>query len=200
MNKASRPETPTKRKAPPLDSTELANEKPGARAWQAHVPAEDPGREQVFEPKDPKETEGSLFLAIGSALAVVGLVDIGLLWYPVQLGSAGWEFATVSRTFTSAPMTLVGLVLMASGLLRRGVSPGVVRGMAFGFAALSFLLVLLAMLFGLAAPAALSQVSGEAAISALRRAMAKNVVEMVVYPITLVVIAAKLLRSVREDK
>jgi hypothetical protein len=186
--------------SPPLDSTELADEKPEARAWLAHAPSGDSDRPQGLEYKDPNATDGGLFIAIGSALALVGVVDLAFLWFPLQLGTAGWEFVTVSRTFTNAPMTMVGLVFIASGLMRRGTRPETMRRVAFAFAALSFVLVLLGMLFGLAAPAVLAQTSGETAVLAMKRAMMKNGVEIVVYPITLVVIAAILMRGVREKK
>jgi uncharacterized membrane protein YidH (DUF202 family) len=164
------------------------------------VPIVDVETSVVLEYKDPKATEGSLFVTIGAALALVGLVDLGLLWFPMQLGTAGWEFAAVSRTFTNAPMTMMGLVLVAVGLVRRGTGAVMMRRVAMLFALLSFVLVAMGMLFGLAAPAVLSQASGEAAVSALKRAMLKNGVEIVVYPITLLVLAAVLWNAVREEK
>ena len=181
-----------------MDSTELAKKRASTRA---PVPIVDSGPSWKLVYHDPDKTAGSLFVAIGSALAVVGLVDLALLWFPMQLGTAGWEFAAVSRTFTSAPMTMVGLVLIAFGLVRRGTRPTMIRKVAMGFVALSFVLVAMGMLFGLAAPAVLSQASGEpAATAALKRAMVKNGIEIVVYPTVLLVIATILWNAVREDK
>lgn len=180
-----------------MDSTELAKKSVGG---SAPVPMLDSSPTAKLVYRDADATAGNLFVAIGAALTVVGLVDIGLLWFPMQLGTAGWEFATVSRTFTNAPMTMVGLVLMAFGLVRRRTRPAMVKRVAVVFAGLSFVLVAMGMLFGLAAPAVLSQVSGEEAVGALKRAMVKNGIEIVVYPTVLLVIAAILWNAVWEDK
>jgi len=162
--------------------------------------AADRARVHVDTAPRPDVTAGNLFVAIGSGLAVVGLVDIGLLWFPMQGGSPGWEFAAVSRTFTNAPMTLVGLVLIAFGLVRRGTRPEVIRGAAVAFAALAFILVAIGMLFAMAAPAVLFQTTTGVATEALKRAIVKNGVEIVVYPTVLVGIAVILWRGVAEEK
>lgn len=182
-----------------MDSTKLA-EKKGDKMGRAPITVVDAGPSRKFIYRDPRVTEGSLFVAIGSGLAVVGLVDLALLWFPMQMGTAAWEFATISRTFTNAPMTMVGLVLIAVGLLRRGIRPIVIRRAAFVFAALSFVLVAMGMLFGLAVPAVLSQASGDAASEALKRVILKNGIEIVVYPTVLLLIAVILWHAVREDK
>ncbi len=54
---------------------------------------------------------------LGTAFTVVGLVDLGLLWNPTDFGSSSWEFATLSQTFDSLPMTTLGLGLLAFGFL-----------------------------------------------------------------------------------
>ena len=118
----------------------------------------------------------------------------------MQLGTAGWEFATVSRTFTNAPMTMVGAVLVAFGLVWRGINPRVMRRVAVLFVALSLILLVMGMLYGLAAPAVWSQLSEAAAVNALKRTLVKNGLEIVVYPTVLLLIAAILWYGVREDK
>lgn len=183
-----------------MDSTKIAGNEGGRRADEAPVAVLDKQGTSVLRYRDPAVTEGSLFFAIGSALAVVGVIDLSLVWFPMQLGTAGWEFAAVSRTFTNAPMTMVGLVLMAFGLVRRGTRPTMVRRMSVLFAALSLVLVAMGMLFALAAPAVLAQAAGGAAASALKRAIFKNGVEIVVYPVMLLTVAAILWRAVWEDK
>ena len=157
-------------------------------------------RSRTLVYRDPEATTASLFVAIGSALAVVGLVDLAMVWFPLQLGTVGWEFAAVSRTFTNAPMTMMGLVLVAFGLVRRGTRPAMMRGAAVVFAALSCILIAMGILFALSAPAVLFQASGEVASGVLKRAILKNGVEIVVYPTVLLVIAAILWHGVREDK
>lgn len=183
-----------------MDSTEPAVNKAGGGVGQAPVPLMDVERSSVLEYRDPQATEGNLFLALGVALTVVGAVDLGLLWVPLQLGTAGWEFAAVSRTFSNAPMTRFGLVLIAFGLVRRGTGPKMIRRVSVVFAVLSFVLVAMGLLFALAAPAVLAQAAEGAATGALKRAMLKNGVEIVVYPAVLLVISAILWQAVWEDK
>jgi hypothetical protein len=183
-----------------LDSTEPAVNRPVGGVGFAPVPIMDTEQSPTLQYRDPSVTEGNLFLALGTALAVVGAFDLALLWIPMQVGSAGWEFAAVSRTFTNVPMTMVGLVMMAFGLVRRGTRPTMIRRVAVVFAVLSFVLVAMGLLFALAAPAVLSQASEGAAASALKRAIFKNGVEIVVYPAVLLVVAAILWQSVWEDK
>ena len=160
------------------------------------VDANAPGK--ILRYRNSEWTAGSLLVAIGGALAVVGMTDLALLWFPMQLGVAGWEFATVSRTFTNAPMTMVGLVLVAYGLVRKGAPPAMIRTIAVGFAVLSFVLVAIGMLYAMAAPAVLFQSSGEAATT-LKRAIIKNGVEIVVYPVVLLGIAAILWNAVSKE-
>ena len=131
-------------------------------------------------------------------MAVVGMSDLALLWFPMQFGSVGWEFATISRTFTNAPMTMVGLIMVAYGLVRRGASPVMVRGMAIGFVVLSMVLVGMGVLYASVAPAVLGQNSEEAAPQ-LARAIIKNGVEIVVYPLGLLGIAAILWHGVGKE-
>ena len=119
------------KEVPGVDSTILADVRTSSRAG---VLTDTERSRKTLRYRNPEVTAGSLFVAIGSGLAVVGLVDLAMLWYPMQLGSAGWEFAAVSRTFTNAPMTMVGLVLVAFGLIRRGTHPAMIRGAAVVFA------------------------------------------------------------------
>jgi hypothetical protein len=192
------PQTP--REVPPLDHVDPGTKKAASSDGLAPVPRMDPGGSSVLVYRDPRATEGQLFVVVGLALALVGFVDLLLLWFPTQLGTAGWEFATASRTFTNVPMTMVGLVLVAVGLVRRGTRPVIVRRLAVIFAALSFVLMAIGLLFALSAFAVLSQASGDTAADALQRAIVKNGVEIVAYPITFLAMATILWRAVREDK
>ena len=183
-----------------MGSTELASIGRSSGAGRARVIVAPEQSRKILRYRNPEVTAGNLFVAIGSGLAVVGLVDLAMLWYPMQLGSVGWEFAAVSRTFTNSPMTMVGLVLVAFGLIRRGTHPAMIRGAAVVFAVLSLILVAMGMLFAMSAPAVLFQTSGEAATEALKRAILKNGVEIVVYPAVLIGIAAILWHGVKTEE
>ncbi len=135
---------------------------------------------------------------LGTAFTVVGLVDLGLLWNPSNFGSSSWEFATLSQTFDSLPMTALGLGLLAFGFLLQPRSrPVQVRIMAgvFGLAAVS--LLVMGVLYFTVAPEVMRQVPPEA-VTALNRAIVKNVAEIIIYPATFVCLAVLLWRSVRK--
>ena len=52
----------------------------------------------------------------GLALALMGLGDFTLAWYPPAFGSAMWEFGTVAATFSGLPLILLGFAgLVAAG-------------------------------------------------------------------------------------
>lgn len=80
-----------------------------------------------------------LFLVAGAAFMVIGWTDISLLWYPLQLRSIDWEFATVTASINAMPLPTLGLVLLAAaGIARR--SKGLMR-IAAVFAVLAAVLV-----------------------------------------------------------
>jgi hypothetical protein len=135
---------------------------------------------------------------LGTAFTVVGLVDLGLLWNPPDFGSSAWEFATLSQTFDSLPMTTLGLGLLAFGFLlqprSRPVQVRIVAGI-FGLAAIC--LLGLGILYFTVVPEVMRQAPPEAA-TALNRAIVKNVAEIIIYPVTFASLAVVLWRSVRK--
>lgn len=58
--------------------------------------------------------------AFGLVLCGVGVVDIGLLWWPLQLGTGEWEFGVISRTFDSLALGTTGLVFVTAAAAVRG--------------------------------------------------------------------------------
>lgn len=140
----------------------------------------------------------TLVSLLGTAFTVVGLVDLGLLWNPSDFGSSSWEFATLSQTFGGLPMTTLGLGLLAFGFLIQPRSrPIQIRIMAiiFGFVAVG--LLAMGVLYFTVAPEVMRQAPPEA-VSALNRAIVKNVAEIIIYPVTFVSAAIVLWRSVRK--
>jgi len=135
---------------------------------------------------------------LGTAFTVVGLVDLGLLWNPPNFGSSSWEFATLSQTFDSLPMTTLGLGLLAFGFLLQPRSrPIQVRVMAGIFALVAIFLLALGILYFTVAPEVMRQAPPEA-VTALNRAIVKNVAEIIIYPVTFASLAVLLWRSVRK--
>lgn len=140
-----------------------------------------------------------MFIVAGLAFALVGTLDLLLLWMPVRLNSLAWEYATVARTFDAIPMPALGLLLVAFGSLRQGRVPRRrIRIVAATFAMLGVLSVGLGLLLLTAVPAVLSQTPVEAA-EAARRAAARHATQAVVYPVAWLTVAVGLWKArVRE--
>lgn len=51
-------------------------------------------------------------VAFGLVLLGVGIVDLGLAWWPLRFGTAEWEFGTASRTFNSLALGSTGFVFL----------------------------------------------------------------------------------------
>ena len=117
---------------------------------------------------------------LGLVFVIVGGVSLALMWYPVLIGNPQWEFGTVSSTYDSLPITALGL-----GLL---LGAGVARGIRWWtrIAAVLFLLLALLVIGGLVLyatnlPLALRAVTDPLARSGLKRAIAKALVQGVMY-------------------
>ncbi|HEX6693879.1 MAG TPA: hypothetical protein VF035_04160 [Longimicrobiales bacterium] len=56
----------------------------------------------------------------GVVLAIIGLADFALVFYPGHFGEPTWEFAAVDAAFSSLPVFTIGLALMAGAGLAKG--------------------------------------------------------------------------------
>ena len=130
--------------------------------------------------RDARRTGLFLLGALGASFWIVGLVDLGLLWYPLNFDQVAWEFATLSRTLDSVPMSGLGLGLLA-------------------FAAVSHLgaLAFIAMggLYATAVPEILRQ-TGPQNLASVHKAVVKNGLEAVVYTVAFGWVGTRLWRSV----
>jgi hypothetical protein len=134
-----------------------------------------------FRLRDASATAATLALAVGATFTVVGLVDLGLLWYPVRLGNAPWEFGTLSATFDNLPMTALGVALVTLGVVWHPRLGGAwVRAAAVCYLAAGVVLLAMAGLYGLAAVEVAGRAPDES-LGAFTRAVVKNVAEIVAY-------------------
>lgn len=84
-------------------------------------------------------------IAFGLVLLGVGIVDLGLAWWPLRFGTPEWEFGTASRTFNSLALGSTGFMFLVMAAVVRDSVMGlrVLAGLALiGCIALAGTLVL----------------------------------------------------------
>lgn len=98
----------------------------------------------------------------GWAILLMGLLDLVLVWFPVQSGNPAWEFGVVDASASTTPVVLVGLMAVAASVLTGGRRWVVV---AVGLIAtiLSLAVVAELFLYWTDVPIALEQVPEQAA-------------------------------------
>ncbi len=147
----------------------------------------------------PEATAVSLLAVVGAAFLIVGLTDLALLWWPLGFGDSAWEFGTLSHTFDSVPMTGLGLALVTYAIVRHpGTRPGWVRGLAVFYGVAAVGLIALGLIYATAAPVVIRQ-TPPGASGAIRRAVLKSAVQIVIYSVGCVVIAIMFWRGVRKS-
>jgi hypothetical protein len=160
----------------------------------------DAGRPHRFRLRDASATAAILALVVGGAFTVVGLVDLALLWYPVRLGNAPWEFGTLSATFDNLPMTALGVALVTLGLISHPRLGGVwLRAAAVCYLAAGVLLLAMAILYGLSAIEVVGRAPDES-MGAFMRAVVKNVAEILAYMAASGVLAVVCWRAVERER
>ncbi len=136
------------------------------------------GQRQASGPGSARQVVPVL-VAFGLTMAMVGLIDLAMAWWPPHFGKGEWEFGTASRTFNSLALGTTGFIALVSA----GVLGGWTRGLrALAVVSLFGTLFLLAafVLFGLNVPLALSAVPATAR-AGLVRAIVRTTLFAVLY-------------------
>ena len=115
-----------------------------------------------------------MFGWFGLLLAIVGLVDVALQWYPVAFRSREWEFATISTTFATLPLLTLGATILLATFLTLGVRAGVMT-MGVFFTLLGLGIVACYVLFALDIPIALKFATGPAGLT-IKKAIVRSLV------------------------
>jgi hypothetical protein len=122
---------------------------------------------------------GALVGWLGWVLLISGGADFALSWYPMNFGTPEWEYATVTSSFNVLPLILLGLGLVvvgASATGRRWWSIPV----AIVAAGMLLFLLFAGMVWATNVPIALGAAQG-AALTGLKKAIARTSVQLVVY-------------------
>jgi len=104
-------------------------------------------------------TAWKLFGWLGLLFVVIGLVDVGLQWYPASFKSAEWEFGTVAATVASLPLLTIGLMSLLASFLARGNRPGIIT-MSIVFVVMLVFVIAAYLLFLSDVPLALKAAEG----------------------------------------
>ena len=163
----------------------------------------DSGRERRrarYEIVDAEATSALLVITIGLAFALVGLIDLALLWTPLGFGSPMWEFTTLSQTFSNWPLTGLGLLLAAYGLVRHPGTGGLWAAVAaVVFALVALVLAVMAVLYITVVPTVLRAAPVQG-VQVMGRAVYKVLAEAVIYPIVFGAIATILWRGLKRTQ
>jgi hypothetical protein len=128
----------------------------------------------------------------GLLLAVVGMCDASLHWYPLAFDSPEWEFGTVAMSVGALPLPTIGLAAMLGSFLARGVRWGIIT-MAVVLLALGLAVLAAYGLFLLDVPLALKASTGAAALT-MKKAILRTTVMGPGFAIAYVVAAIAALR------
>lgn len=124
--------------------------------------------------------EWGILAALGGAFTLVSLLDIALTFYPLQLGSAEWEFGTATAVMNNLPLAVVGLGLVAVAGLGRRV-PALVNVATIVAALLIVLVLILAVMFGRNLGQAMSSVTDPLLRQGLQESIIRTAVQLVAY-------------------
>jgi len=129
-----------------------------------------------------------MFAVLGLAFLLVGLVNAGTLWFPLDLGESEWELGTSSTFFDTFPVLGLGLGFLAASSVALGR-----KWTARSVAAVSILVaVFMWLAFALyvtVVPLALRVIDNPIALTPIKKAAAKTLVQAVIYPFALLWIA-----------
>ncbi len=134
----------------------------------------------------------------GLLLAVVGLGNILVDWYPLGLGSPEWEFATIGTSLGQLPLLTMGVAALLASYLARGIRWGVVS-MSIVLLVLGLTVLALYFVFLLDVPLALRSTASAAAGMRLpvRRGIARASIMAVGFSVGYLAAAVISLRSLR---
>jgi hypothetical protein len=117
----------------------------------------------------------SAMATIGAAFFILGLLDIGLGWYPAAFGNLEWEFGTISGTLNALAIPMLGVYLMLASAIARS-DQRMARIVSALMGVLLLTLVVLGVIYLTVVPVAIKSVSGNALVSlGMKKGVAKAV-------------------------
>lgn len=106
----------------------------------------------------------SALATVGAAFFILGLIDIGLGWYPAAFGNLEWEFGTISGSLNALAIPMLGLYLMLASAIARS-DRRMARIVSTLMGLLLATLVVLGIIYLTVVPVAIKSVADNALIS-----------------------------------
>jgi hypothetical protein len=157
------------------------------------VRAAAPQGRRSTQPGESSRTAWRALGGLGWVLLAASLSDLGLTWYPLEIGRPEWEFGTIAASYSGVPLLAMALaIIMSSGfaLGRRGI----VRLSAGVMIVLGLLMVAGTVLFLLDVPLAL-RLSPPEVLLGIKKTIAKTIVLGAVFPLFFLIAGIVALRA-----
>ncbi len=123
-----------------------------------------------------------LVIGVGTAFWAVGWLDVGLLWFPQQVGMAGWEFGVISESLNGLPVPVIGTVFVLAGAVALG-HRRLARAAQFGGLMAVLAVGFMAVLYGLSAPVTLGSSTDPTGMGSIKKTMVRSLIQLGLYPV-----------------
>jgi hypothetical protein len=129
-------------------------------------------------------------LVLGALLAVLGALDMAVLWLPTNLGAPEWGFGTVSTSFDTFPQFGLGIALLLAASVALGLR-WTTRWLAIVCLLTSMLLWLAGFLYLTSLPFMFQVNAAPSVRFHVEKATAKTALQALVYPLLLLLLALR---------
>lgn len=124
------------------------------------------------------------FAVLGLVFLLIGLVTAGTLWFPLELGESEWELGTSSSFFDTFPVLGLGIGFLVASSVALGWKWSI-RSVAAACVLIAVFMWLVFALYGTVVPLAFRAVRNPIALTPIKKATAKTVVQAAIYPFAL---------------
>lgn len=141
-----------------------------------------------------------VLLVLSVAFMLVGFVDSALTFIPTAFGTTEWEFGTVTASLNGLPLPLLSLGLFAAACVTLGW-PRTARSAGLLMVVLALLILAMGLLYLTTLPQALNAArqAGPMGLLGIKRAIIKTSVQLVVYPVAMMVTARTVWKLTRRS-
>jgi hypothetical protein len=135
-----------------------------------------------------------MFAALGLAFLIIGLINAGTLWFPLDLGEPEWELGTSSTFFDTFPILGLGIGFLAASSVALGRKWSA-RSVAATCILVAVFMWLVLALYATVLPMVLRVVNNPIALTPIKKAAAKTGVQALIYPFALLWLAGAAWRA-----